>query len=369
MLFGGYQFKHDYSVFDQNIRLSKEVSIRVLLSFSSCKRRKKNKTKGGHKTKGTFQLLLFLLGQVTKPILRPRKTRLVQGPSLLPLVLASGARNDVNRHQVVHPRMRLLCIRSLCDLAHLFLPHRRIGLGRLLERIVKRNSIGKRLGPAGGEPHVPQVVDRHSRPDDDDALVAERRHGPAEPVMRIRVLRVEERDLHQRAAERVGLGREGDVEARKDSVVEAALEPPRGDPGLGEQRDDSGSELGGSGRGESGLVELGGEPVKVVDEVGEDRVVEVDLVGRGGLPVGGEDHDGFGFDLLGDFLADALEDRVDRVGGVVLDVRLGGRNFVLVRPGGGGLLGGGVMKKRGNKKPKTYAAVRKEVNWCSGHDG
>jgi hypothetical protein len=61
----------------------------------------------------------------------------------------------------------------------------------------------------------------------------------------------------------------------------------------------------------------------LVDEVGVLGVVEVDLVGLVGLPVGGKDDYGLGLDLLGDLLADGLEDRVDGVGGVVLDIGLG----------------------------------------------
>ena len=47
----------------------------------------------------------------------------------------------------------------------------------------------------------------------------------------------------------------------------------------------------------------------------------MDFVGLG-LPVGGENYDGFGLDLLGDFFADGLEHGVDGVGCVVLDVWL-----------------------------------------------
>ena len=49
----------------------------------------------------------------------------------------------------------------------------------------------------------------------------------------------------------------------------------------------------------------------------------MDLVGLVGLPVGGKDDYGLGLDLLGDLLADGLEDGVDGVGGVVLDIGLG----------------------------------------------
>lgn len=47
----------------------------------------------------------------------------------------------------------------------------------------------------------------------------------------------------------------------------------------------------------------------------------MDLVGVC-LPVRGEDYYGFGFDLLGDFTADGLEDGVDGVFGFVLNVWL-----------------------------------------------
>lgn len=60
----------------------------------------------------------------------------------------------------------------------------------------------------------------------------------------------------------------------------------------------------------------------LVDEVGVLGVVEVDLVGLG-LPVGREDYDGRGLDLLGNLLADGLENGIDGVCGVVLDVGLG----------------------------------------------
>lgn len=60
----------------------------------------------------------------------------------------------------------------------------------------------------------------------------------------------------------------------------------------------------------------------LVDEVGVLGVVEVDLVGLVGLPVGGKDNYGLGLDLLRDLLANCLEDGVDRMCGVVLDIGL-----------------------------------------------
>jgi len=55
-------------------------------------------------------------------------------------------------------------------------------------------------------------VDGHSRADDDDALVAQRGDGLTQPVVRVRVLVLEQADLDERAVERVRLGVEGDVE-------------------------------------------------------------------------------------------------------------------------------------------------------------
>ncbi len=50
-------------------------------------------------------------------------------------------------------------------------------------------------------------------------------------------------------------------------------------------------------------------------------VVEVDLV-RFGLPVGGEDYNGLGLDLLSDLLADCLEDRIHGMCCIVLYIGL-----------------------------------------------
>lgn len=58
--------------------------------------------------------------------------------------------------------------------------------------------------------------------------------------MCIRVLAVEERDLHERAVEGVLLGVEGYVEAREDTVIEAALDAFGFDAGGAEQGEDSG---------------------------------------------------------------------------------------------------------------------------------
>jgi hypothetical protein len=132
-------------------------------------------------------------------------------------------------------------------------------------------------------------------------------------------------------------------------VVEAALEARGFDARGGEEGGDLRGEGGRAFAGEGGFVEVGGEAVEaggeglvglagvenkkmmekrnrvniLVDEVGVLGVVEVNLIGLVGLPVGGKDDYGLGLDLLGDLLADGLEDRVDGVGCVVLDVGLG----------------------------------------------
>lgn len=76
------------------------------------------------------------------------------------------------------------------------------------------------------------------------------------------VLAVEEGDLHEWAGEWVVFWREGYVEAGEDAVVESALQAGGGDPGVGQQREDLGGELGATFAGEGGLVEFGGEAVE-----------------------------------------------------------------------------------------------------------
>ena len=77
----------------------------------------------------------------------------------------------------------------------------------------------------------------------------------------------------------------------------------------------------------------------------------MDLVGLG-LPVGGEDYHGFGLDLLGDLLADGLEDGVDGVGSVVLDVRLGRTGVSRVRD----VVGKGDLPLRGSRSRLVLSA-------------
>ena len=108
--------------------------------------------------------------------------------------------------------MRVPRIRPLGHRRHALLPDLGRGLDGLLEGVVKRDRVGERPRVSPGEAHVAQVVDGHSRADDDDALVAQRGDGLTQPVVRVRVLVLEQADLDERAVERVRLGVEGDVE-------------------------------------------------------------------------------------------------------------------------------------------------------------
>ena len=83
----------------------------------------------------------------------------------------------------------------------------------------------------------------------------------------------------------------------------------------------------------------------LIDEVGVLGVVEVNLIGLVGLPVGGKDDYGLGLDLLGDLLADCLEDGVDGVGGVVLDIGLGCVSWECMRISRNGVLAPPWLKK------------------------
>ena len=179
-----------------------------------------------------------LLRHIPKPVLRPCKTPFMHRPRLHPPILSRGSRRHIHRHQVIHPRMRLPRIPPLRHPRHQNLPLRRVRLDRDLERLVKRHGVGERRRVAPRPPQVAQVVHRHARADNDDAFVAERGDGLAEAVVRVRVLVVEQRDLHQRAGERVAGRGEGDVEAREDAVVESAGLAGGADPGGVEELED-----------------------------------------------------------------------------------------------------------------------------------
>jgi hypothetical protein len=105
-------------------------------------------------------------------------------------------------------------------------------------------------------------VDRHAGANDDDVVVAEGGDGLAEAVVGVRVLAVEQRDLNERAVERVLFGTEGYVEAREDAVVEAALEALGLDPRVGKQGEDAGGQCRAALAGEGGFVVLGWEAVE-----------------------------------------------------------------------------------------------------------
>lgn len=270
------------------------------------------------------QTLPLLLRHIPKPILRPSKAPLMKCPRLHTLILPRRTRCHIDGHQMIHPWVRLSGVPPFNHLPHPIQPALRIALHRLLQRIIEADGIGKRPGIAPSKLHVPQVMHRHAGTDNHHALIAELLDRLPQTIVRVRIFRLEQRDLHQGNGDGlVGVGWESDVEAREDAVVKPALETLGLDGCLGKELLDLGGYLGGSGSRESRFVEVVGETVEIVDEVCRAiAVVEVDL-GGGGLPVRGENDDGLGLDFLNDFLADGLEDGVDGVFGVVLDVGLG----------------------------------------------
>ena len=201
---------------------------------------------------------------IAEPVLAPRHASLRKRPRLLAQILARGASRDIDGHEMVHPRMRLPRVRALGNSGHASLPLGRRRLNGLLQRLVKRHGVRQRGGLAPRLAQVPQIMDRHARADDDDVLVAQRGDGLAQAVVGIRVLIVEQADLHERHAEGVLLGVDGDVEAREDAVVQAPLQPGGLDACVAEQAGDPGRELRAALARVLGLVVFGGEVVEAL---------------------------------------------------------------------------------------------------------
>lgn len=134
-----------------------------------------------------------------------------------------------------------------------------------------------------------------------------------------RIIAVEQRDLHDRHAERVLHRIECDQERGEDAVVQTPLHALGVDSRAAQRVEHFARELRRAGVGVLHGVVVVGEAVVVVDEfLGGGGV---DLHGGGvGLPVGGEDDDGFGFYLRGDFAADGLQFAVGWVGVVFEEV-------------------------------------------------
>lgn len=145
-------------------------------------------------------------GQLPKAILCPGKISFLQRPDLRPNIQASSTSGYVHRHQVIHPRVCLLCVGTAahCGKHHLPLFYRR--LHSFLQRIVEGHSVRQRprwVVRSHNIPHISEVVYRHASTDDDNALVSERSDSLPKAVVLVWILGFEERDLDQGHIERV----------------------------------------------------------------------------------------------------------------------------------------------------------------------
>lgn len=146
-------------------------------------------------------------------------------------------------------RMSLARIRSLHQLCHGLLPLGWRGRDRVLESLVEANRIWHRSRTTKRKSQVAQVVHCHPRYNDQDVIFAETRDRLTESVVLVRVLGVEERDLHNRNIQWVGFRLKGCIlvsvnvpmvfqpshtalEAGPDAVVESALHTLALDPGV-----------------------------------------------------------------------------------------------------------------------------------------
>lgn len=164
------------------------------LSLTSCTKKKKKKV---------------LQRDLPKPELRPSQAPLVQRKEPLSDILPRRPGPDVDGEDMVKGRMGLPRIGPLEQVRQGLLPFlRRSGHG-VLEGVVEADGVRQRPRVAPGEASVVQVVHGHAGRDDLDVLVAQLRQRLAEAVVLDWVFAVEERDLHDRHVQGVGLGVEG----------------------------------------------------------------------------------------------------------------------------------------------------------------
>ena len=136
--------------------------------------------------------------QIPESILRPAKATLLHCPRLPSPVIIRRPCSDEQRHQVVHEGVSLPRVGPLANFRHPLLPHGRINLDRCLDGIIETHSIRQRSRVSlGHDVHVAQVVYRHARANDDNALLAKARHGAAEGVVVTRRFGLEEGDLYK----------------------------------------------------------------------------------------------------------------------------------------------------------------------------
>lgn len=112
----------------------------------------------------------------------------------------------MDREQVVEVRVRHPRIRPLQQIHEGLLPLLRCRRDCVLERLVEADRVRERRGVAQRELHVAQVVHGHAGDDDLDVLLAQLRHGLAEPVVLDRIFGLEERHLHDGDVQGVRVG-------------------------------------------------------------------------------------------------------------------------------------------------------------------
>lgn len=96
---------------------------------------------------------------------------------------------------MIKSRMRLAGIRSLKQISHSLLPLSRRSGHSFLKRLIETNSVRQRTRITKCKPHIAEVVDCHSRDNDEDVVLAEAGHCLPETVVLNWVFGVEEGDL------------------------------------------------------------------------------------------------------------------------------------------------------------------------------
>lgn len=142
-----------------------------------------------------FHLCLLqraIIAYVTKSILRPAHTSLFLRPESLSKIVSRSTSSDINGQQMIKGWMCLTGIGSLQEVYHGLLSFRRRLRDSVLQSLVKASSVRHWLGVAPSELQVAQVVDCHSRYNDQDILIAELGHRLSELVVLSSILGVEQ---------------------------------------------------------------------------------------------------------------------------------------------------------------------------------
>jgi hypothetical protein len=276
------------------------------------------------RTRLTTSQLTISTSHLAKPELRPTHTPLRQRPKLPPRIPTRRSSSNKHRQNMLETRMRSPGITPFQQSHHGFVPRLdSILLHGLLERRFKLERISLVTRLAATVHQIPQIMHRHTGTNDQHPFLSQRFQRFSEREVAFRRVRIEERDLHDRhlLAQWIFCRIKGHEEGREDAVVEAAGHAFCFDSGGAEGGEDFGGEFGGAGVGVLDFIVVRWEAVVVVDQgLGGGGVYFDRVGGAAALPVGGEDEDCFGADLVGYFVADLLEFGVGWVGVVFEEV-------------------------------------------------